>query len=87
MFSTLVRVYALLMLGYAVQEVVLKPEVSFPLVRALAAGVCLWQSLSILENEASCSGSRWARIARRWLVDKTERHIGISLDELKDDAN
>lgn len=86
MFSTLLRIYALLLLGHAVQQVVLMPEITFPLVRALAAGVCLWQALSMLENEASCSGARWAHIARRWLIDKTERHIGMPLDELRDDA-
>lgn len=84
MFSTLARVYALLLLGRAVQQVILWPDISFDLVRALAAGVCLWQALSMLENEASCRGAAWARIARRWLIDKTERHTGIPLDELKD---
>lgn len=84
MFSTLARVYALLLLGRAVQAVILEPDVHFDLVRALAAAVCLWQALSMLENEASCRGSRWARIARRWLIDKTERHMGVPLDELRE---
>lgn len=42
---------------------------------AYTMGVCLWEGLSILENEASCNGSRWAEYARRWLVDKASRHI------------
>jgi len=84
MFGTLCRVYGLLLLARAVQTVILAPDVSFDLVRAIAAAVCLWQALSMLENEASCRGARWARIARRWLIDKTERHTGIPLDELKD---
>ncbi len=79
------RVYCLLLLARAVQSVILAPDVRFDLVRAIAAAVCLWQALSMLENEASCRGARWARIARRWLIDKTERHTGIPLDELKDD--
>lgn len=85
MFSTLCRVYALLLLARAVQAVIIEPDWKFDLVRTVAAAVCLWQALSILENEASCRGARWARIARRWLIDKTERHTGIPLDELKDD--
>lgn len=84
MLSTLGRVYALLLLGRAVQQVILAPDVSFNLVRALAAAVCLWQTLSMLENEASCSGAAWARIARRWLIDKTERHTGVPLHDYLD---
>lgn len=85
LLGTLGRVYCLLLLARAVQSVILAPDVRFDLVRAIAAAVCLWQALSMLENEASCRGARWARIARRWLIDKTERHTGIPLDELKDD--
>lgn len=85
LFGTLGRVYCLLLLARAVQSVILAPDVRFDLVRAIAAAVCLWQALSMLENEASCRGARWARIARRWIIDKTECHTGIPLDELKDD--
>ena len=85
LFGTLGRVYCLLLLARAVQSVILAPDVRFDLVRAIAAAVCLWQALSMLENVASCRGARWARIARRWIIDKTERHTGIPLDELKDD--
>ena len=85
LLGTLGRVYCLLLLARAVQSVILAPDVRFDLVRAIAAAVCLWQALSMLENESSCRGARWARISRRWLIDKTERHTGIPLDELKDD--
>lgn len=54
------------------------------LTRISAALVCFWQTLSILENEATASDARWARIARRILVDKTGRHLGIDLGELND---
>lgn len=86
MLSTLCRVYALLLMARAVQTVILDPDWHMDLVRVVAAAVCLWQALSMLENEASCCGSRWARIARRWLIDNTERRAGISLDELREDA-
>lgn len=84
MFATLGRVYVLLLLARAMQAVIIEPDWGLDLVRIMAAAVCLWQALSILENEASCRGARWARIARRWLIDKTERHTGIPLDELRD---
>lgn len=83
MFGTIARVLALLLMARAVQMVIVEPDWPFDLVRILSAAVCLWQALSMLENEASCRGARWARIARRWLIDKTERHTGIQLDELK----
>lgn len=83
--GTLGRIYGLLLMAAAVRRVILLPDVTIDIVRACAAAVCLWQALSMLENEASCSGALWARIARRWLIDKTERHTGISLDELHRD--
>ena len=49
-----------------------------------ASGViCFWQAWSILENEAAANDRPWARILRRILVDKTERYLGITLDELR----
>lgn len=75
MLGTLARVYVLLLLGRAVEVVILGPDPAFGLVRGLAAAVCLGQGLSMLENEASCRGSRWAELARKWLIDKTDRHL------------
>lgn len=80
MLLTLGRVYVLLLLAAAVERVIV-PDL--PLTRAVAAMVCFWQAVSMLENEASACGSPWARVMRRWLIDKTERHLGIPLDELR----
>lgn len=77
--SKLAHIYALLLLASAVENVII-PEVQ--LTRYVAAIICFWQAISMLENEASANDARWARIIGRWLVDKTERHLGISLDEL-----
>jgi hypothetical protein len=50
-----------------------------------AAGViCVLQAWSILENASSCNGSRWAKLLQKIMVDKTERHLDINLNELKD---
>lgn len=50
--------------------------------------------LSVLENESSCNGARWAKMAQRYVVDKTERHLNVDVDgdgkvgkESEDDEN
>lgn len=75
----LVRIYSLLLLTALVQYVI-APE--FELLRWVGAGICFIQLLSMIENEAAACDAPWARIAGRILVDKTERHLGIRLDEL-----
>lgn len=47
--------------------------------------ICFIQGWSILENEASCNGSKWAIIAQKFVADKTERHFDIDLSILKKD--
>jgi hypothetical protein len=54
------------------------------LTNIVAGAVCFWQVWSMLENESSCNNARWAKIAQRILVDKTERHFDIDLRELKE---
>lgn len=58
-------------------DAALNLDADFSAVRAVTAAVCLWQIFSILENEASCSDSKWAKIAKKWLADKISRHTGI----------
>lgn len=83
MISTLCRIYAMLVLAAMVDSVILGTGW---LLKFAAGAVCLWQALSILENEAACNGAKWAQIARRIIIDKTERHLGVTLDELRDAA-
>ena len=80
-FKTLSRIYAVLLLAAMVQGVIVGE--SFELLKFVAGSICFWQGISILENEASCNARPWARILRRILIDKTERHLGITLDELR----
>lgn len=82
--TTLIKIYALLFLSHMIDIVIVGDIVSSGLTRLSASLVCFWQALSILENEATASDARWARTARRILVDKTERHLGIDLGELRD---
>ena len=58
------------------------------LIQVVAGVICFWQIWSILENVSSCNeGALWARILQRVMIDKAERHLDISLDELKNSEN
>lgn len=52
------------------------------LTKIAAGAICFWQLWSILENESSCNGAKWAKVMQKILVDKTERHFDIDLSEL-----
>lgn len=80
--TKLIRIYALLALA-ALLQYTFQCE-WFDLLKWSAAGVCLWQGCSILENEASANSAPWAKIAGRILVDKTSRHLGLQPEDLAD---
>lgn len=82
-FLTLIKVYCIVILTHLV-DVYVFPEFSFRLPNIVAGAVCFWQIWSMLENESSCNTARWAKIAQRIMVDKTERHFDLDLHELKD---
>jgi hypothetical protein len=57
-----------------------------PLSYIVAGVVCFEQAWSILENESSCrdeADSRFWRLLQKIMIDKTERHFNVSLDDLK----
>lgn len=80
---TLIKVYALIILAYFIQQYI---TIGTPvdMTKVAAGAVCFWQIWSILENESSCNNATWARLAQKILVDKTERHLGIDLSDLKE---
>nr|DAR05541.1 MAG TPA: holin [Caudoviricetes sp.] len=80
---TLIKVYVLIVLSFLI-DLYIFPDWTFRLPNIVAGAVCFWQVWSILENESSCNDARWAKIAQRIMVDKTERHFNIDLHELKD---
>jgi hypothetical protein len=80
---TLAKTYAALLLAHQIDTVLLGAE-QVSCIKFVASAICFWQAWSILENESSCNDARWARIAQRWLIDKTERHLGIDLSEMRD---
>lgn len=74
---TLLTTYAVLALAALLQYVVVQD--TFPLLRLASGAICFWQAVSILENEAACNRSPWARILRSILIDKAERYLNVSL--------
>ena len=81
------KIYALLLLAHGVDRIIIGEEFNLSLLRFAAALVCFWQFWSILENEASANDAPWARIASKILVDKTARHLGIDLSDLRHDSD
>lgn len=79
---TLAKVYALLLLSHGVDTVIIGETAAFSTLRFSAGLVCFWQFWSILENEASANDAQWARVAKRILIDKTSRHLGIDFSDL-----
>lgn len=80
---TLIKAYVLVILAFLV-ELHIFEGMPLRLANITAGAICFWQLWSILENESSCSDAKWAKIAQRILVDKTERHFDIDLSELKE---
>ena len=83
-FITLIKVYSLTILVHLIDAMVC-PEIALHLPQVVAGAVCFWQIWSMLENESSCNDAKWAKIAQRIMVDKTERHFDIDLHELKEE--
>ena len=62
-------------------------HVTIPLSYVFTGAICFEQFWSILENESSCrteSESRFWKLMQQIMVDKTERHLDVNLDKLKD---
>lgn len=74
--KTLLKVIVALTVGAVADEALQGMTGGFSAEKAIAGAVAVWQAMSILENESTCSGAKWAREARKWLADKTARHLG-----------
>lgn len=62
-------------------------HVAIPLSYVVTGAICFEQFWSILENESSSrteSESRFWKLMQQIMVDKTERHLDVNLDKLKD---
>ena len=61
-------------------------HVSIPLSYVMTGAILFEQAWSALENNSSCRSeeeSRFWKMLQRIMVDKTERHFDVNLDELK----
>jgi len=84
---TLIERFVIIILAYCVQRWVFV-DIYVPLSYIAAGVVCAEQALSIAENKASCRevGDKHYRVWKwlaKILIDKTERHFDINLDEAK----
>lgn len=82
--QTLIKAWAMIVLAFFIQLHIIGDSMPVDLTKVAAGAICFWQLWSILENESSCNGAKWAQVLQKILVDKTERHFNVDLDELKD---
>lgn len=75
---TLIKSYTLIIMAYLISRHI-TDGIPVDLTKVAAGAICFWQIWSILENESSCNGARWAKVAQKILVDKTARHFDIDL--------
>lgn len=80
--TTLAEVYALLVFAHFT-HIYITGDLPFNALK-LAAGLVIGrQVLSCLENMSSCNGAKWAKVLQQVMIDKTERHFDVDLEELK----
>ena len=87
--DTIIKATAAILLMFAARKWVCSGLIDIPLDYIAAAVVLAWQGLSVLENNASCplegdKDSRFWKALRNVLIDKTERHFDINLNDIKD---
>ncbi len=80
---TIMKAWTLIIMSFLIQHHI-TDGMSIDLTKVAAGAICFWQFWSILENESSCNGAKWAIVLQKILVDKTSRHFDINLDNLKD---
>lgn len=80
--GTLLKAYALIVMAYLIQMHI-TDGMPVDLTKVAAGAICFWQLWSILENESSCNGAKWAKTLQKILVDKTSRHFDIDLTSLE----
>lgn len=81
-FLTGLAAAAAIVLAYVIEKYILVMYTNLYLPNWTALVVCFIQGWSILENESSCNGSRWAAVLQKNMVDKSERHWDIDLSGL-----
>jgi hypothetical protein len=81
-FNTIFKVYALIVLAYFIDRIIIPTENGLYLPNIIAGLFCFVQIWSFLENESSENDAPWARILQRIMVNKAERHFNVPLDDI-----
>lgn len=84
--ATLLKAYSLIIMAFLMQRYI-TDSLPIDLAKVAAGAICFWQLWSILENESSCNGSKWAKVLQKILVDKTSRHFDIDLTDIQNKEN
>lgn len=79
---TLLKAWALVIMAFLMQRHI-TDGLPIDLTKVAAGAICFWQIWSILENESSCNGAKWAKVMQKILVDKTSRHFDVDLSDFK----
>lgn len=91
MVPTMIESFAIILLMYAAQRFVFV-DIYVPLSYIATGVICGVQLLSIAENKSSCrtpqdKGWNYWKIMAKVLIDKTERHFDVNLEDLKEGLN
>ena len=91
MIPTMIESFIVIVLMFAAQKYIFI-DLYVPLSYIATGVICGVQLLSIAENKASCrfpddSGYKYWKVLAKVLIDKTERHFDVELDELKEELN
>ena len=81
-FNTIIKVYALIVLAYFVDRIIIPTENGLYLPNIVAGMFCFVQVWSFLENESSENNANWARVLQRIMVNKAERHFNLPLNDV-----
>lgn len=85
MFPTLLIIYGCIVLTHMIDAIIF-PFLDMYLPNFVAGGFCLYELVSVLENESSENPRSWARFMQKFLVNKASRHID-GLKEALDGMN
>lgn len=75
---------ALICLAFLVEKYILVMYQDICLANYVAFLVCFKELWSMLENESSCSDSKWAKVLQKVMVDKAARHFDVDLSGLEE---
>ena len=79
---TIIKSFVAIILAFFIQKYIIVTSY-VDLTKIVAGAIVGWQVWSMLENESSCNSSKWAILAQKIMVDKTERHFDVDLSILK----